>query len=55
VWKTFPQAKAATSNTGSNLKEGALYGFFVEAAASRALSLVELSMLKCCASLLLLF
>jgi len=28
VEKTFPQASADTSNTGSNRKEGALYGFF---------------------------
>jgi hypothetical protein len=28
VLTTLPHAKAATSNTDSNLKEGALYGFF---------------------------
>jgi len=28
VLATLPQASAATSNTGSNRKEGALYGFF---------------------------
>jgi hypothetical protein len=46
VLKTLPHASAATSKIGSNRKEGALYGFFVEAAASRALSLVDLSMFK---------
>jgi hypothetical protein len=52
---TLPHCSADTSKTGSNRKEGALYGFFpVEAAASRAFSLVDLSMFKCCAPLLLL-
>jgi hypothetical protein len=52
---TLPHCSADTSKTGSNRNEGALYGFFpVEAAASRALSLVDLLMFKCCAPLLLL-
>lgn len=48
VAKTLPHASADTSNTGSNRKEGALYGFFaVEATASRALSVLALSVFKC--------
>src|ERR1019366_2340255 len=44
VPKTLPHASADTSNTGSNRKEGALYGFFVgEAASSRGLPLPEFS------------
>ena len=52
--KTLPHASADTSNTGSNRNDGALYGFFCGgAAASRVLSLDDLSMFKCCAPLLL--
>ena len=41
-------ASADATNTGSNQKEGTLFGFFAdEAAASRAMALVELSMFKC--------
>jgi hypothetical protein len=39
----LPHDRAETSNTGSNRKEGAVYGFFAgEAAESRGLSFVEL-------------
>ena len=39
----LPQARAETSNTGSNRKEGAVYGFLAgEAVESRVLSFVEL-------------
>jgi hypothetical protein len=49
VAKTLPQDSADTSNTGSNRKEGAWYGFFVgEVAVSRGLSLVGLSVFSCC-------
>jgi hypothetical protein len=40
----LPQASADTSKAVSKRKDGALYGFFFEAAASRGLSLVDLSM-----------
>jgi hypothetical protein len=49
VMLILPHASADTSNTDSNLKEGVLYGFFAaEAATSRALSLLVLSLLKYC-------
>ena len=44
----FPQASADTSNTDSNLNEGALYGFFAAGAAgSSVLSLSVFSVFKC--------
>lgn len=47
----FPQASADTSNTDSNLNEGALYGFFAAGPAGRsALSLPAFSLFKYCAS-----
>ena len=42
----LPQLSADTSKAVSNLKDGALYGFFFETAVSRDLSLLELSMFK---------
>jgi hypothetical protein len=46
--KTFPHAKADTSNTGWYRNEGVLYGFFAgKSNVSPALSLVDLSMLNC--------
>ncbi len=44
----LPHESADTSNTDSNLKEGALYSFFaIEAAASPALSPLALLVFKC--------
>lgn len=44
--KTFPHDSADTSKTGSNRKDGALYGFLAAVDVSRALSLVVLSVFK---------
>jgi hypothetical protein len=46
VLKTFPHDSADTSKTGSNRKDGALYGFLAAVDVSRALSLVVLSVFK---------
>jgi hypothetical protein len=46
----LPHESADTSNTDSNLKEGALYGFFaVGSATSRALPSLALLLFNCCA------
>jgi hypothetical protein len=46
VLKTFPHDSADTSKTGSNRKDGALYGFLAAVDVSRALSLLVLSVFK---------
>jgi hypothetical protein len=55
VGDILPHDSAETSNTDSNRKEGALYGFFgVESATSRVLSPLKFSLFKWCAPCLLL-
>jgi hypothetical protein len=49
-WFILPHDSADTSNTDSNLKEGALYGFFAAASAnSRVLPSLALLLLNFCA------
>jgi hypothetical protein len=50
VTDILPHDSADTSNTDSNLNEGALYGFFaVGSATSRALPSLALLLFNCCA------